>query len=124
MVGHMYLKEQVDADFSRARRRALLRRMNALEHGNRYRPEVPVVIQVLSSDRDLFGRITDQGGRPIPDPDKEGPDLEAKLAGTQTPRGWGLFLIQSMVDEVRVSGNPNHHTIELVLHLEGGEDAS
>jgi hypothetical protein len=29
-----------------------------------------------------------------------------------------------MVDEVRVSGNPNHHTIELVMHLEGGEYAS
>ncbi len=44
--------------------------------------------------------------------------------GTQTPRGWGLFLIQNMVDEVRVSGNPNHHTIELVMHLEGGKYAS
>jgi hypothetical protein len=29
-----------------------------------------------------------------------------------------------MVDEVRVSGNPNHHTIELVMHLEGGKYAS
>jgi anti-sigma regulatory factor (Ser/Thr protein kinase) len=45
------------------------------------------------------------------------PDLEAKLAGTQTQRGWGLFLIQTMVDEVRVSGNPDHHTIELVMYL-------
>jgi hypothetical protein len=42
----------------------------------------------------------------------------------QTQRGWGLFLIQNMVDEVRVSGNPDHHTIELVVRLEGGEDAS
>jgi serine phosphatase RsbU (regulator of sigma subunit)/CHASE1-domain containing sensor protein/anti-sigma regulatory factor (Ser/Thr protein kinase) len=98
--------------------------MNAMEHGNRYNPEVPVKIELLSSDADLFVRITDQGGSPVPDPDKEVPDLEAKLAGTQTPRGWGLFLIQNMVDEVRVSGNPNHHTIELVIHLEGDEDTS
>jgi anti-sigma regulatory factor (Ser/Thr protein kinase) len=35
--------------------------MNAMEHGNRYRSEVPVVIQVLSSDADLLVRITDQG---------------------------------------------------------------
>jgi hypothetical protein len=41
----------------------------------------------------------------------------------QTPRGWGLFLIQKMVDEVLVSGSPDHHTIELVMHLEEGEDA-
>ncbi len=98
--------------------------MNAMEHGNRYNPEVPVEIRLLSSDTDLFVRITDQGGSPVPTPDKEAPDLEAKLEGMQTPRGWGLFLIQNMVDEVRVSGNPNHHTIELVVRLEGGEDAS
>ena len=45
-------------------------------------------------------RVTDQGGeKPIPD--AVTPDIEAKLAGEQTPRGWGLFLIEQMVDEVR-----------------------
>jgi serine/threonine-protein kinase RsbW len=97
--------------------------MNAMEHGNRYDPEVPVEIRLLSSDSELFVRITDQGGSPVSDPEKEVPDIEAKLMGTQTPRGWGLFLIQNMVDEVRVSGNLNHHIIELVVRLERGEDA-
>ena len=96
--------------------------MNAMEHGNRYDPEVPVEIQVLASDADLLVRITDQGGSPVPD--KTVPDLEAKLEGLQSPRGWGLFLIQSMVDDVRVSGNPNHHTVELVMLLEGGAGGS
>jgi serine phosphatase RsbU (regulator of sigma subunit)/CHASE1-domain containing sensor protein/anti-sigma regulatory factor (Ser/Thr protein kinase) len=98
--------------------------MNAMEHGNRYNPEIPVKIQVLTSDADLLVRITDQGGSPVPDPDKAMPDLEAKLEGLQSLRGWGLFLIQSMVDEVRVSANPNQHTVELVMHLEGGAGAS
>jgi serine phosphatase RsbU (regulator of sigma subunit)/CHASE1-domain containing sensor protein/anti-sigma regulatory factor (Ser/Thr protein kinase) len=97
--------------------------MNAMEHGNRYNPQVPVKIRVLSSERALFVRITDQGGSPVSDPDKEAPDLEAKLEGMQTPRGWGLFLIQNMVDEMRVSGNPDHHTIELVINLRRGDDA-
>jgi anti-sigma regulatory factor (Ser/Thr protein kinase) len=97
---------------------------NAMEHGNRYDPEVPVKIQLLTSDTELFVRITDQGGSLVPDPGKEAPDLEAKLEGMQTPRGWGLFLIQKMVDEMRVSGNPNHHTIELVVHLRRVEDGS
>ena len=97
--------------------------MNAMEHGNRYDPEVPVTIRVLSSDRAVFVRITDQGGSPGSEPHKEVPDIEAKLAGTQTPRGWGLFLIQNMVDELRVSGNPDHHTVELVVNLRGGDDA-
>ncbi|MDQ5811810.1 MAG: ATP-binding protein, partial [Actinomycetota bacterium] len=53
--------------------------MNAMEHGNGYRAEVPVKIRVLSSEADLSVRITDQGGSAVPDPDKEVPDLEAKL---------------------------------------------
>ena len=98
--------------------------MNAMEHGNRYDPEVPVKIRLLSSEADLLVRITNQGGSPVRNPDKEVPDLEAKLAGTQARRGWGLFLIRNMVDDVRVSGSPDHHTIELVMHLQRGEDAS
>jgi serine/threonine-protein kinase RsbW len=97
--------------------------MNAMEHGNEYRPEVPVKIQVLSSEADLSVRITDQGGSPVPDPNKAAPDLEAKLEGLQTPRGWGLFLIKNMVDEMHVTSDGSHHTIELVMHLEGGADA-
>ena len=96
--------------------------MNAMEHGNRYRSEVPVVIKVLSSDVDLSVRITDQGGIPVPDPDKKVPDLEAKLEGLQSPRGWGLFLIKNMVDEMHITSDAVHHTIELVLHLEGDDD--
>jgi len=92
--------------------------MNAMEHGNKYRPELPVLIRVRTSKTMLSVCITDQGGdQPIPDP--ETPDLEAKLAGRQSPRGWGLFLIQKMVDEMHVSSDEAHHTVELILYLEG-----
>ncbi len=97
--------------------------MNAIEHGNRYRPEVPVVIEVLSSGADLSVRINDQGGSLVPDPESEAPDLEAKLEDMQTQRGWGLFLIRNMVDEVHITSDEVHHTVGLVMHLEGGEDA-
>jgi len=50
-------------------------------------------------------------------------DLEAKLEGRQSPRGWGLFLIQNMVDEVRTEGDGQRHTLELIVHLKGGGDA-
>jgi serine phosphatase RsbU (regulator of sigma subunit)/CHASE1-domain containing sensor protein/anti-sigma regulatory factor (Ser/Thr protein kinase) len=98
--------------------------MNAMEHGNRYNPDVPVMIQVWLLEESLLVRIIDRGSTPLPSSTKEAPDLETKLGSAQTARGWGLFLIQKMVDEVRVSGNPNHHTIELVMHLGGGEDGS
>jgi serine/threonine-protein kinase RsbW len=96
---------------------------NAMEHGNRYDPEVPVKIQVWLLEERLLVRIIDRGSGPPPSPNAQTPDLEAKLEGMQTQRGWGLFLIKNMVDELRVSGNPDHHTIELVIYLEGDKDA-
>jgi serine/threonine-protein kinase RsbW len=97
--------------------------MNAMEHGNRYNPEVPVVIQVWLFEESLVVRIIDRGSGPPPSPNAQVPDIEAKLEGMQTPRGWGLFLIKNMVDDMRVSGNTEHHTIELIINLKGDDDA-
>jgi anti-sigma regulatory factor (Ser/Thr protein kinase) len=94
--------------------------MNAIEHGNKNRADVPVAVQVLLSDGRVRVRITDQGGG-APIPEAEAPDLEAKLAGLQTPRGWGLFLIKNMVDEIQLSSDAVHHTIELIVHLKGDD---
>jgi serine phosphatase RsbU (regulator of sigma subunit)/anti-sigma regulatory factor (Ser/Thr protein kinase) len=92
--------------------------MNAMEHGNKYRAEVPVQFVVRRTDHKVSVLITDQGGgQPIPDAPT--PDLEAKLAGLQTPRGWGLFLIKNMVDEMHVTSNEHTHTLELVMRLGG-----
>jgi serine/threonine-protein kinase RsbW len=91
--------------------------MNAMEHGNQYRSEAPVVIEVSASEVDLSVRLTDEGSGP-PAFDSETPDLEAKLEGMQSPRGWGLFLIKSMVDEMSVTGDEHHHTVELIVHLD------
>jgi serine phosphatase RsbU (regulator of sigma subunit)/CHASE1-domain containing sensor protein/anti-sigma regulatory factor (Ser/Thr protein kinase) len=98
--------------------------MNAMEHGNRYDPKVPVRIQVCLLKERLLVRIIDRGSGPLSSLTAKGPDLEAKLEGAQTARGWGVFLIERMVDEVRVSGNPDHHTVELVMRLEAGKDGS
>jgi serine phosphatase RsbU (regulator of sigma subunit)/anti-sigma regulatory factor (Ser/Thr protein kinase) len=96
--------------------------MNAIEHGNRNRPELLVAVNVVADEAGLRVRITDQGGE-RPFPEVETPDLEAKLAGLQTPRGWGLFLIQNMVDELHTAADEHHHTIELVMHLKEAPDA-
>ena len=50
------------------------------------------------------------------------PDLEAKLAGLQRPRGWGLFLIKNMVDEAHESTDGELHTLELVMRLAAGDE--
>ncbi|MGH2619330.1 MAG: ATP-binding SpoIIE family protein phosphatase [Anaerolineales bacterium] len=95
--------------------------MNAMEHGNQYREDLPVRIRLEASNEKLSVFITDQGGgQRIPE--AATPDLEAKLDGLQSPRGWGLFLIQNMVDDLQVTTDDRHHTVELILHLEGGRN--
>ena len=95
--------------------------MNAMEHGNEYRPDRAVSIRVLHTADSLRVQVSDIGGAgELPQP--ETPDLEAKLAGRQKPRGWGLFLIERMVDEARVTGEEGRHTLELVLRLQGGNN--
>jgi serine phosphatase RsbU (regulator of sigma subunit)/anti-sigma regulatory factor (Ser/Thr protein kinase) len=91
--------------------------MNAIEHGNKNRAEVPVRVTAQIDGRDLIVRVRDEGGDK-PMPIAETPDIAAKLAGEQGPRGWGLFLIQQLVDSVRVTADGRYHTAELVLHLE------
>ncbi len=93
--------------------------MNAIEHGNQGREDLSVEIDVEAVGGVLTVRITDHGlGGPVGA--AEMPDLEAKLEGLQKPRGWGLFLIENMVDELRVSDAEGRHTVELVVNLEGG----
>ncbi len=100
--------------------------MNAMEHGNHYQPDKPVSIEVLASQKALLVRVIDHGGtRTLPaQPGTEVPDLEAKLAELQTPRGWGLFLIKHMVDEMHTNSDATHHTVELIMYLEGEGHAS
>ncbi len=95
--------------------------MNAMEHGNEYRADRPVSIRVLLSADRLSVQVSDQGD-PGELPEPETPDLQAKLEGRQKPRGWGLFLIEKMVDEARVTSEAGRHTVELALRLEGVAD--
>jgi anti-sigma regulatory factor (Ser/Thr protein kinase) len=89
-----------------------------MEHGNHYQPDLKVEIVVKASPEILSVTICDHGGGKELIESEE-PDLDAKLAGMQSPRGWGLFLIKKMVDEMNVSSDQQHHTVELILHLTG-----
>ena len=98
--------------------------MNAMEHGNHYSPDAPVVIQALASEEALAVRITDQGKSGHLLPEAREPDLEAKLAELQTPRGWGLFLIKNLVDDMHVTSTPSTQTVELIMQLKGESHAN
>ncbi len=88
--------------------------LNGIEHGNGYQPELLLWVEVLVSTTAVRVRITDQGSGLYEKPPT--PDLAAKLAGEQSPRGWGLFLIENMVDAVRMIDDEEQHTVELTMN--------
>lgn len=94
--------------------------INAIEHGNRFSDETDVELQLAMEGSRLEVRILDRGNgisaRPV-----LAPDMAKKLAGLEAPRGMGLFLIQSLVDEAEWVENENGGgCMRLVMH--GSED--
>jgi serine phosphatase RsbU (regulator of sigma subunit)/anti-sigma regulatory factor (Ser/Thr protein kinase) len=98
---------------------------NALEHGNRYQAELQLEVEVLASLEAVLVRVTDQGNGPPPEAGgAPEPDLEAKIAGQQSPRGWGRFLIRNMMDGVNTIRGSAGYTVELILLREEVANAS
>ena len=96
--------------------------MNAIEHGNHNRAEIPVEIEVLQKGTEIVIAISDSGGGPAGAADAaEKPDLARKLEGQQSPRGWGLFLIRNMVDAMDVTTEGARHTVTLTMRTGGPE---
>jgi anti-sigma regulatory factor (Ser/Thr protein kinase) len=99
--------------------------MNAIEHGNGNRAEIPVEVEVTQNGDDIVVAISDQGGDATGQAGPAGPagepDLLQKLEGAQSPRGWGLFLIRNMVDAMDITTNGQRHTIWLTMRTGGAE---
>ncbi len=90
--------------------------MNAIEHGNHNNPELAISLRVFRDGDVLTVQIVDVGG-PDSIPITETPDIEAKLRGEQKPRGWGLFLIQQLVDGMRETTIDGRHAVELIVRI-------
>ncbi len=92
--------------------------MNAIEYGSQGDPDVPVDVRVDADDASIRIRVTDRAlSGPVSD--AEAPDLDAKLAGLQKPRGWGLFLIRHMVDAVDLASEDGLQTVTLTIARNG-----
>ncbi len=79
--------------------------INAIEHGNQQNANVKVLVELIADDSKLQVDIHDRG-KGIHRGKIQKPDIDAKIAGKQSTRGWGLFLIQSLMDEVEFDWNP------------------
>ena len=95
--------------------------LNAMEHGNKNRPERRVVVNMNYSDHIFSVSVVDQGeGMHESYQDYEKPDIEKKIENLQTPRGLGIFLIKQLVDQVEFNQMSDEgHMMRMVLKLTG-----
>ncbi len=90
--------------------------LNAIEHGNRMDTNTKVGITLTVEESKLQVSVKDEGkgiGQvPIP-------SIESKIRGEDKPRGWGIFLIKSLVNEVSFEPSPEGGNVtKMIIYLE------
>lgn len=91
--------------------------INAIEHGNKLQEKLSVVVIMTMDAKALEVKVIDRGQGVTRKVSK--PDIEKKMHGEEAPRGLGLFLIESLVDEVEfVSEAVEGSYTRLVIRLE------
>ncbi len=71
--------------------------INAIEHGNRLNEKLSVGVILRAEPDALEVTVIDDGAGIRKQPPK--PNIDRKMHGEEGPRGIGMFLIQSLVDE-------------------------
>ncbi len=77
--------------------------INAIEHGNKMDARMKVGIVLNPEELKLQVTVQDEGngiGQ------VRTPRIEDKIEGKEDPRGWGIFLIESLMDEVKFESTP------------------
>jgi serine/threonine-protein kinase RsbW len=93
--------------------------LNAIEHGNRLDAQKCVTVVLVPGGETLEIRVRDRSTAPFARAriGAPAPVLEEKLAGRSSARGWGLFLIRSLVDEVEFCSTGAGNLVRMVVHL-------
>ena len=92
--------------------------LNAIEHGNKWRPEARVIVKFSRSDDVLSVAVMDEGDGIGELPEE--PEIERKLENLEPPRGLGIYLIKHLVDQVEFNAaSTEGHTVTMVIRLAG-----
>ncbi|MBI3248645.1 MAG: ATP-binding protein [Deltaproteobacteria bacterium] len=90
--------------------------INAIEHGNKLDAATSVGVTLTIEPSKLSVDVQDQGSGIAQPPS---PNIAEKIAGKDKTRGWGMFLIQSLMDEVKFESAPEGGgVVRMVIHLE------
>jgi serine/threonine-protein kinase RsbW len=91
--------------------------INAIEHGNRLDASVKVGVSLTLDRSGVQVDVHDEEGQKIGQVPT--PNIDAKVEGREPPRGWGIFLIKNLVDEVQFESRPEGgNVVKMIIHLE------
>jgi serine/threonine-protein kinase RsbW len=89
--------------------------LNAIEHGNKLDAAMTVGITLTLQDSGLHVAVHDQGHGVG---DVATPNIEDAVDGTAQQRGWGIFLIRSLMDDVAFESSPEGgNVMKMRIHL-------
>ncbi len=91
--------------------------VNAIEHGNKFESSTFIGVTLTPGPSTLEVTVRDEGEGVQ---DVPSPSIDAKLEDPEkSNRGWGMFLIKSLMDEVQFqSDDKGGNTVRMVIHLE------
>jgi serine/threonine-protein kinase RsbW len=90
--------------------------INAMEHGNKLDETLSVGVILSMKPDSLEVKVLDTGTGP--QAHAAAPDIDKKMHEEEEPRGMGMFLIESLVDEVEwVSSPPVGSYARMVIRL-------
>jgi serine/threonine-protein kinase RsbW len=90
--------------------------LNAIEHGNKMDGSTKVGITLTAEESRLQVTVKDEGkgvGQ------VSSPSIESKIEGKDKTRGWGIFLIKSLMNEVKFEPSPEGgNVVKMIIYLE------
>lgn len=90
--------------------------INAMEHGNKGRPDARVTVSMNCRDNTINITVSDEGDGIINFPPK--PDIEKIIEDLESPVGFGLFLIEQLADQVEFNKEANGgHMIKMAIKM-------
>ena len=90
--------------------------INAMEHGNRGRPDARVTVSLNCQDDILNVTVMDEGNGIEEHPPK--PDIEKIIQDLESPIGFGLFLIEQLADQVEFNlGTDGGHIVKMAIKM-------
>ncbi len=86
--------------------------MNAIEHGNQESRSAAVTVLLTAAKEQLEINVTDEGLQSMPD------EFPAPGRTAQENRGWGMFFISHLVDEVEITRLPQGgNQVRMIIYL-------